>query len=69
MHAEAAVEAGACEADESAEFGGGPLRGGGGAVDAGGVAGAFLEGGELVGREEVVVSGCSGGEDDCGKGC
>ncbi len=47
MHAQTAVQAGAREADEGAEFGGGPLRGGGGAVDAGGVSGTFLEGREL----------------------
>ena len=41
------MQAGAGEADEGAEFRGGPLRGGGGAVDAGGVSGAFLEGCEL----------------------
>ncbi len=54
MHAESAVQAGACEADEGAEFGGGPLRGGGGAVDALAVAGAFLEGGELMGEKWVL---------------
>ena len=47
MHAQPAVQAGADEADEGAEFGGGPLRGGGAAVAAGGVGGAFLEDGEL----------------------
>ena len=47
MHAEAAVQAGAGETDEGAEFGGGPLGGGGGAVDALAVAGAFLKGGKL----------------------
>ena len=43
------MQAGAGEADEGAEFGGGPLRGGGEAVDALAVAGALLEGGELGG--------------------
>ena len=50
MHAEAAVEAGAGEADEGAEFGGGPLWGGGGAVDAGFVGGEGLKFEELKGR-------------------
>lgn len=43
------MQAGACEADEGAEFGGGPLRGWGRAVGAGGVGGEFLEGEELGG--------------------
>ena len=47
MHAQGAVEAGAGEADEGAEFGGGPLRGGGVAVYAGFVLGEGLEGLEL----------------------
>ena len=37
----------ACEADEDAEFGGGPLWGGRGAVGAEGVGGSALEGEEL----------------------
>ena len=41
------METGAGEADEGAEFGRSPLRGGGAAVAAGGVGGAFLEDGEL----------------------
>lgn len=49
------METSACETDEGAEFGGGPLRGGGGAVDAGEVCGAFLEGGEL-GEVSIGVS-------------
>ncbi len=48
------METGACEADEGAEFGGSPLRGGGRAVDAGEVCGAFLKGREL-GRESICV--------------
>lgn len=55
VHAEAAVQARAREADEGAEFGGGPLRGGGGAVAAGGVAGEFLEGEELEIGEYVNI--------------
>ena len=47
MDAEATVQAGACEADEGAEFGGGPLWGGSGAIATGGVAAEFLEGEEL----------------------
>ncbi|KAI4246156.1 MAG: hypothetical protein L6R40_002108 [Gallowayella cf. fulva] len=47
VHAQPPVEARAREADEGAEFGGGPLRGWRGAVAAGGVAGGFLEGEEL----------------------
>ena len=43
MHAEAAVDACAGEADKDAEFGGGPLGGGRGAVAAGVVAGFFLD--------------------------
>ena len=38
------MQAGAGEADEGTEFGGGPLRGGGGAVNAVFVGGARLEG-------------------------
>lgn len=48
MHAQAAVQARACEADEGTELGGGPLRRRGGAVAAGGVAGVLLEGEELL---------------------
>lgn len=47
------MQAGAGEADEGAEFGGGPLRGRGGAVAASGVTGEFLEGEELDGRVSV----------------
>ncbi|KAI4173589.1 MAG: hypothetical protein LQ346_008401, partial [Caloplaca aetnensis] len=47
VHAEAAVQARAHEADEGAELGGGPLRGRGGAVAAGRVAGEPLEGEKL----------------------
>lgn len=47
MDAQTAVIAGAGEADEDAEFGGGPLRGRGGAVGAEGVGGKALEGEEL----------------------
>ena len=47
MYAQAAVVAGAGEADEDAEFGGGPLWGGGRAVGAEGVGGEALEGEEL----------------------
>lgn len=37
----------AAEAEEGAQFGGGPLRRGRGTVDAGAVGGQFLEGEEL----------------------
>ena len=47
MYTKATVNTGAREADESAEFGGGPLWRGGVAVDARDVAGEFLEGEEL----------------------
>ena len=47
MYAEATVDAGTGEADESAEFGRGPLWGRGVAVDACGVTREFLEGEEL----------------------
>lgn len=47
MYAQTAVQAGAGEAEEYPEFWAGPLRGGGGAVAAGCVSGAFLEGEEL----------------------
>ncbi len=57
MHAQAAVEARAGEADEGAEFGGGPLRGRGGAVAAGGIARGFLEGEELGRWVRLVVNG------------
>ena len=43
------MQAGACQADEGAEFGRGPLRGWGGTVNAGCVSGAFLQGCELQG--------------------
>ena len=42
------------EADEDAEFGRGPLRGGRAAVAADGVFGFFLDGGELDGGGELV---------------
>ena len=45
------MEPGACETDEGAEFGGGPLWGGGLAVTAGCVGGSALEGEELFGGE------------------
>lgn len=47
MHAEAAVDARAREADENAEFWGGPLRRGGVAIAAEGVSGFFLDSEEL----------------------
>jgi hypothetical protein len=43
VHAETAVDAGAGETDEDAEFGGCPLRGGGAAVAAAVVGGGFLD--------------------------
>ena len=49
------MDASAVEAEEDAEFGRGPLWGGGGAVDAGGVAGESLEAEELGGG--LVASG------------
>lgn len=52
MYAEPAVIPGASEADEDAEFGGGPLGGGRGAVGAEGVGGEALEGEELWGWED-----------------
>lgn len=61
------MEAGAGEADEGAEFGGGPLGGGGGAVDAGGVGGAFLEGEELGGGWGLVGSWSYEREDRSGR--
>lgn len=64
VHAQTAVQAGACEADEGAEFGGGPLRGRGGAVDAGGVSGTFLESCELqfCQLEGIELVGGKGGD-------
>lgn len=49
MHAEAAVDACAREADEDAEFWGGPLRRGRIAIATKGVAGFLLNGEELFG--------------------
>ena len=54
MHPQSAMEAGAGEAQEGAVFGGGPLRGRGGAVAAGTVWGKGLQGGELDRRNRSV---------------
>ena len=47
MDPKTTMYAGALEADESTELGGGPLWGGGGAVGASGIAGEFLESDQL----------------------
>lgn len=60
VHSEPAVQARARQADEGAEFGGGPLRGRGRAVAAGGISREFLQGEELYAGERELVGWAEG---------